>query len=336
MSVYTKTGDKGSTALFDGARVKKYDERVDTYGTFDELNASVSLATKYVNDARNRIFLEDVQRNLFYLCAELATEKADLTSNVIRITALEVKELETRIDLITANLPRINRFVLPGKCKASSHLHVSRTIARRAERLLVKLSETIFVRKEILQYINRLSDFLYILAREEDFQFTVSKLTSEIMSRYHAVSGVQIETIGVICMKKLTLSVFTELATAVEQVATSENVPVTMAIVGTDSQLLFHYRMTDALLVSTDLAKKKAYSAVAMKAETEALAGLVQPGAPLYQLEALTDGQVVTFGGGVPIYDENQQVIAGLGVSGGSVEEDVRIAKTALSIVGMR
>ena len=327
LRIYTKTGDKGSTSLFDGGRVKKYELRVETYGTFDELNAHISLCAKYVTSDENKNHLTKIQVTLFHLCAELATEHIDKQKNFTRITEADIKSLEETIDKYSKELPEIRRFLLLGERKAASHLHIARTVARRAERLLVKLSEEVTLSKEILQYVNRLSDFLYTMAREEDFRANLSKLTKEVITRY--TNEVKEHT-------GFSLDYFHQLAEVVEAAAKKENAAVTMSVVNKAGHHLFHYQMKDALLVSIDMAKKKAYTAVAIELPTHELAELVQPAAPWYQLETLTNGEIVTFGGGLPIYNDGGNIVGGLGISGATIEQDIAIAEEALLKVKMR
>ncbi|WP_271003859.1 cob(I)yrinic acid a,c-diamide adenosyltransferase [Listeria seeligeri] len=328
MSIYTKTGDKGTTALFDGSRVKKYDDRVETYGSFDELNAEISVAEKFVTSAENKTLLRNIERQLFYVCAELATENEAALASKIIITQNDISDLEQIIDTYTAKLPKVDSFVLPGSSTAGAFLHSARTIARRAERLLVRFAEQTSVRKELLQFVNRLSDCLYIVAREEDFRQMLDKATKLIVARYLELTEEKKPITAY-----LSFSFCENLMRKVCIISEEEGVPVTLAVVDAHGNTRFNYRMEHALLVSAELATKKAYSAVAMKTSTENLTEAVQPGAALYQLETLTNGDIVTFGGGVPLYAKDGTIIGGIGISGGSVEQDIRIAKKALSMI---
>jgi ATP:cob(I)alamin adenosyltransferase len=184
VSVYTKTGDKGSTSLFDGRRVKKYDLRVETYGTFDELNAHISLCEKYVTSEHNKEYLNRIQELLFCVGSELATEDKDKQNKLTLITAEDSRILEKAMDDYLGQLPKVTTFIMPGKSKAAAYLHVARTVSRRAERLLVRLGEDVDIREELYIYTNRLSDFLYTMAREEDFRWDVDVTTQTILERY--------------------------------------------------------------------------------------------------------------------------------------------------------
>jgi cob(I)alamin adenosyltransferase len=167
MKIYTKTGDAGTTGLFGGARLSKSHGRVHAYGEVDELNAVLGVARAAVQDAATAALLEHIQSELFDVGAELATtpERADKGS-LPRVTGEEVQRLEHAIDEREAVLPPLANFVLPGGSAAAAHLHVARTVCRRAERAVVNLAQGEAVRSEVLVYLNRLSDLLFVLARD--------------------------------------------------------------------------------------------------------------------------------------------------------------------------
>lgn len=166
MKIYTRTGDSGETALFDGRRVPKADLRVDAYGEIDELNAHIGLLLAEGLDADVRAMLDMVQRDLFAVGGRLADPGKRIAERVqkVAIGAGEVVRLETWIDGLEAELSPLRRFILPGGCRAGSLAHVARTVCRRAERRMVLLGPDAF-ETELLAYVNRLSDFLFVLAR---------------------------------------------------------------------------------------------------------------------------------------------------------------------------
>ena len=169
MAIYTKTGDTGTTALFDGTRVPKNSLRVDTYGTFDELNAQVSVCEKLVVSPDNKHVLHTLQHQLFRLCAEVATPHVEnLSESSNLISQQDISELEYMIDDYTNRLPQQHSFILSGNYLSAAELHVARTICRRGERLLISLGSVEPIRDEVRKFINRLSDALYIMARMED------------------------------------------------------------------------------------------------------------------------------------------------------------------------
>ncbi len=169
--IYTRGGDKGATSLADGARRRKDDIRVEAYGAIDEANAAIGVARLAIEDAALDAMLERIQNDLFDLGAELATPvtpgtKIDPATRLV-ITPAQVARLEKEIDALNADLSPLRSFVLPGGTAAAAHLHLARTISRRAERVMVTLAETEGEHLEpaALAYVNRLSDFLFVASR---------------------------------------------------------------------------------------------------------------------------------------------------------------------------
>ena len=169
--IYTRGGDAGETSLGSGQRVAKHDLRVAAYGTVDETNAVIGIARLQTADNPDiDAMLARVQNDLFDLGADLCTPEGDARSaskqeGALRIVAAQVTRLETEIDALNANLAPLSSFILPGGTAAAAHLHLARTIARRAERLMVELAASQPLNPAALQYINRLSDHLFVLAR---------------------------------------------------------------------------------------------------------------------------------------------------------------------------
>ena len=183
MKIYTKTGDKGTTALFGGTRVKKYNLRIESYGTVDELNSYIGLIkdqdiSQYIKDA-----LINVQTELFTLGAMLATppEKETLKSGKERLNIPKINEdsilfLENEIDKMDAELPQMTHFILPGGHQAVSFCHIARCVCRRAERLSVELNDEETINNDIIKYLNRLSDYLFTLARKLSKDLSVEEI----------------------------------------------------------------------------------------------------------------------------------------------------------------
>ena len=171
--VYTKTGDKGKTALVGGQRVSKSDARIETYGTIDELNAFVGGLAQLIQEefgASNEApwflaVLLRVQHELFNLGSITATLPSDVRPNQPQIKKKDIQQLEADIDRCNASLPTLRSFVLPGGSRSNADLHICRTICRRAERLLVGLAEADSVPAETIQYLNRLSDAFFVWSR---------------------------------------------------------------------------------------------------------------------------------------------------------------------------
>jgi cob(I)alamin adenosyltransferase len=166
VKIYTRTGDSGETALFDGTRVQKSDPRVAAYGDLDELNAWLGLVIAHLNDDDVAPKLRHIQRDLFAIGARLADPSHRIAGRVTKavISPDDIARLEGWIDALEAELPALRRFILAGGSSAGASLHVARTVCRRAERSMVVLGEDAF-EAELLQYVNRLSDLLFTMAR---------------------------------------------------------------------------------------------------------------------------------------------------------------------------
>jgi cob(I)alamin adenosyltransferase len=163
MNIYTKTGDKGTTSLFDNVRVSKDDIRVESYGTVDELGSFLGLAKNYVEDETIYNQIQDIQNKLFTVATNLATEDENKVKH--HILDEDISNLESLIDLYMGKLNNPTGFIVPGSSKKSSYLHVARTVCRRAERRIISLSNISYVDPLVLKYVNRLSDTLYAMAR---------------------------------------------------------------------------------------------------------------------------------------------------------------------------
>lgn len=166
MKIYTKTGDKGTTSLIGGTRVSKDDDRLDAYGTVDELNAWLGLILSLgVGEAESESFILWLQHKLFDLGAALATEKGSKWTPSL-ITDSDIEHIENEIDRIEPELPKHDKFILPGGTTVSSAANVARTVCRRAERVMIGLPSDIYPgQPEAQQFINRLSDYLFVLSR---------------------------------------------------------------------------------------------------------------------------------------------------------------------------
>ena len=175
MKIYTKTGDEGNTSLIGGYRVSKSDLRIESYGTVDELNSWLGLIAEYL--PKDRITeIQRIQHQLFSVGAQLASKSSEQKRTFSPIAAQDISELENYIDYYEELLPKMTHFILPGGSKASSQTHIARCVCRRAERIVVQLSRIDFVDKSLLIYLNRLSDYLFCLARA----FTFWKKKDEI------------------------------------------------------------------------------------------------------------------------------------------------------------
>ncbi len=172
MKIYTKTGDKGTTALFGGTRVPKHHIRIECYGTIDELNSYIGLIRDQEIDQVYKTALIKIQDRLFTVGAILATdpEKTTLKSgkdrlNIPKISPEDIADLEMQMDTMDGQLPPMTHFVLPGGHQTVSFCHIARCVCRRGERLATQLNELETVDSSVLKYLNRLSDYLFVLAR---------------------------------------------------------------------------------------------------------------------------------------------------------------------------
>ena len=164
MKIYTKTGDGGETGTFGGPRVRKDDARVEAMGDVDELNAVIGLARCDGLDERMDQLLRSIQNELFDLGAQIATPEPERLGTK-RVTAGLIARLESAIDEYEAQLPPLTAFILPGGVRPAAMLHLARTVCRRAERRVVALSRHAEIAEEVIVYLNRLSDLLFVLAR---------------------------------------------------------------------------------------------------------------------------------------------------------------------------
>ncbi|MGD9617477.1 MAG: cob(I)yrinic acid a,c-diamide adenosyltransferase [Alphaproteobacteria bacterium] len=165
--IYTRGGDRGETSLGDGSRVAKQSLRVEAFGTVDEANAAIGLTRLHTGGDREAdAMLARIQNDLFDLGADLCTpEEGSRASGALRIVAAQVERLEAEIDAMNAALRPLDSFILPGGSQAAAHLHLARTVTRRAERLVCALAAAETVNPEAIKYLNRLSDHLFVLGR---------------------------------------------------------------------------------------------------------------------------------------------------------------------------
>lgn len=165
MKIYTKTGDKGETSLIGGRRVLKSNIKIDSYGTVDELNAWIGLIADQRSAHKYQELLREIQGNLFVIGAQLASDPGKQVKELPKITSRSIEQLEQAIDIMDGGLQPLKNFILPGGSQEVSYCHVTRAVARRAERAVVALSEHEEIDELLIQYLNRLSDYLFTLAR---------------------------------------------------------------------------------------------------------------------------------------------------------------------------
>ena len=167
MKIYTRTGDDGTTGLIGGSRLKKNNIRLEAYGTVDELNSYIGVVRSFYFEEHADSVLETIQNKLFVIGAHLATDQTvEMIKSQIPVEIADIMLLEIEMDKMIEVLPPLNNFILPGGSQATAFCHVARTVCRRAERRIVELSEKSEVESNLIKYINRLSDYLFVLSRK--------------------------------------------------------------------------------------------------------------------------------------------------------------------------
>lgn len=175
--IYTKTGDKGETSLIGGTRVPKYHERIEAYGTLDELNAFIGLIRDQNIDAETKAILIEIQDRLFTAESSLAVDSDHPPLRKLpELNERDVVLLEKEIDKMNEELPPLSSFVLPGGHPVVSYCHIARTVCRRAERITIKLRENYQVNDLVIKYLNRLSDYLFVLSRKMTKDFNAEEI----------------------------------------------------------------------------------------------------------------------------------------------------------------
>lgn len=165
MKIYTKKGDTGETSLIGGTRVPKYHLRIETYGTVDELNSVVGIIRDLCEDSHSNDILKEIQDRLFTLGSSLASDPVKSRMSIPDLKDSDIELLEQEMDRMDGTLPELKNFILPGGHLAGSHCHVARCVCRRAERLAVHLAAEDQVDGRVITYLNRLSDYFFVLAR---------------------------------------------------------------------------------------------------------------------------------------------------------------------------
>lgn len=320
-NLYTRGGDKGQTSLVGGGRVSKSDPRVDCYGTVDEANSMLGLAYAQTDNEYIRATVRKIQGRLFAVGAELASDSPETAAALKgNISEEDVAFLENVVDTCTLTTGKQTHFVIPGVDPASAALHVARTIVRRAERRMVELP----VREVLTRYINRLSDAVYAMARlQEDMTMMREKVTDMVKE-----AMAQQTQAG---FPPMSLDILRRMADRAVEKARELGVPVVFSAVDAGGNLMLLQRMEGALVGSVEVSAGKAYTAYAFQMPTHELGAASRPDGPLYGIENANPGKIVLFGGGFP-YVVDGKVAGGIGVSGGTVEQDMEIARYAMSI----
>ena len=315
--IYTKRGDAGETSLLNGNSIKKSSIQVEAYGIVDEANTVIGFAKSLINDKEIKSILTNVQEK-FILVGAYLSAGADYESCVKeKISSEDITYLEKYIDEYNKRLLPLHKFIIPGDAESSASLHMARTVVRRAERAAVKLNENIKLPAEILKYLNRTSDLLFVLSRIEDDNKTVDYIKNKL---------IEILDIGKVEKNflRLNLEIAKKIVIAGEKKAKELGKDFVFTVVNSEGNLILQEKMDNALLISLEVSKKKAYTSVSLKTATADMAEMIKPGRALYTLQ--NDPKYIMFGGGIPLF-KNGELLGAIGVSGGSVEEDLCVAK---------
>ncbi|MDK2904518.1 MAG: hypothetical protein PWR12_594 [Eubacteriaceae bacterium] len=332
-NVYTRGGDKGETSLFGSSRIGKDNIEVDAYGTMDEANSAIGFAYSIIEDGAIKEILRHLQKRIFVLGAELASDDKGKEMLKDGICQNDIDYMEKVLDHYLEIVGPQRDFVIPGENKSSAALHVARTIVRRGERIIIHYNreQDNAVRPEMIKFVNRLSDTLFVLARMEDFNAVVKDVVGLVKEKINEATVS--EDAAVDKDQDFSLLRLAKKMSAAARVKAEEmGVPIVFSVVDQGGNLTYFERMEDALMVSIDISINKAFTANALKMSTDKVAGVVKEDGSLYGLQWTNDGRMVVFGGGYPI-KINGQIVGGIGVSGGSVDEDMIIAKSALEVL---
>ncbi len=327
-AIYTRTGDKGDTGLFGGSRVTKDSLRVEAYGTVDEANAALGVAKAGLPPGEWRDRIHQVQHRLFVLAAELASDAKGAEILAGKISGDDIVVLEQLIDDCLAVTGPQRAFVVPGRDQRSAAFHFARTVVRRAERRTLTLADTEPVRPELVKFLNRLSDAVYMMARLSEHWADLDRI--EAIVRTAVANALGTPDTAAPASGRLDLATAKALAEAAEYKASQLGVPIVFAAVDAAGNQILLHRMADSLLASIDIAINKAWSSAAFKQPTAQLGGAAA--GPLPGLADGNQGRVVLFGGGLPVFEDGT-IAGGLGVSGGTVEEDIEILTYAMTKV---
>ncbi|MFM8319851.1 MAG: cob(I)yrinic acid a,c-diamide adenosyltransferase [Chloroflexota bacterium] len=331
--IYTRGGDAGQTSLLGGLRVDKDDPRVEAYGTLDETTCAMGLAraTSRYDDLCRLII--DLQGDMIPVMSEIATLPGTMLKSgpPPQVSPAQVERLERFIDQYNAEWIQSRQFTRPGGSPASAALDMARSTCRRAERRLITLGRSEPVNPELFKYLNRLSDLLYVLARIDEQRTVIDAITRQLAAQPAAEQAGEPASIKGENLMLLSSIECDRMMLAGIHKAEALGVPMVLSIVDQNGDVIQTRRMDNALVVSITLAPNKAYTAAAVRMPTEALNQLTQPGQPLFDLQANLP-RITPVGGGLPLCGKDGQLVGAVGVSGGSVEQDIAVAQAMLAV----
>lgn len=345
MSIYTKRGDRGITDMAHVGNISKSDDRIRLMGEADELNSHIELVKSMLRQSEILQLLERIQKNLDLIAAGVSNPY----DRDCKVSEKETAVLEAETDKLEALCEKPVPEKLTEKSRLAAEIDIARTVARRTERCLAQVSVKFGADTESKRFLNRLSDYLYILARyieyysdlsvelsddhagalakTSDSNTDVLKKTTDINE---AVIQEVLKRMGI--QSRITLDTAKKLIERLEQEAVRRGQRAVIAVCNPEGNPVAVHVMDGAFLVSFDVAMKKAYTAVAVKMSTMELSKIAQPGGTFYGVDKLDGGKIVIFGGGIPLKSGNT-IIGGLGISGGTGEEDHSLAEYGQSVL---
>lgn len=315
MKVYTRKGDSGETGLFGGSRIAKDSIKVEAYGSIDEAAAFIGEARAIIKDEKVKNILHKIQEKFLVIGAHLASDSNGINKLKESIEESDIVELEKIIDEYSKTLLPLYKFIIPGDNRESATLHVARTVVRRSERRIVTLKERENIDPKLLKYVNRVSDVLFVLSRVVEDDATVKSISEAIINTLNSNE------------KKLNLKSAKKIVEAGEKKAKELGLDFVLTVVNKEGHLILEEKMDNAIFASIDIAFKKAYTAAALKIDTVNLTELTKPTGSLYGLQ--NDSRYIIFGGGF-LLKVNGEIVGAIGVSGGTVEQDMEVAKACV------
>lgn len=352
MSTYTGNGDRGLTELVRTKNVSKSDNRVELLGTIEELSCHLGVIRTLPVEIEVRETLKDIQMYL----KTVAGGVSDPYSKEGHLGPEATEKLEREISRMEGAFTYQIDESLPGDYASSAQIDLARSVARRAERVLAAVSVKFGADTGAKKFMNRLSDYLYTLARYQEVQKADDPIISETavseqtsIRKDHAEPPKQAEAISsekdlktaeivrevlkrMGIQGRISLDAAKRLIEEVEKEAQRQDKKAVIAVCGPDGNPIAVHVMDGAFLVSFDVAVKKAYTAVAVKMSTMELNALAQPGGTFYGLDKMEGGNIIIFGGGIPL-KVGDTIVGGLGVSGGTGEEDHALAQYGASLL---
>ena len=345
MSIYTKRGDRGITDMAHVGNISKSDDRIRLMGEADELNSHIELVKSMLRQSEILQLLERIQKNLDLIAAGVSNPY----DRDCKVSEKETAVLEAETDKLEALCEKPVPEKLTGKSRLAAEIDIARTVARRTERCLAQVSVKFGVDTESKRFLNRLSDYLYILARyieyysdlsvelSDDHAGALAKTSdnnTDVLKKTADINEAVIQEVlkrmGI--QSRITLDTAKKLIERLEQEAVRRGQRAVIAVCNPEGNPVAVHVMDGAFLVSFDVAMKKAYTAVAVKMSTMELSKIAQPGGTFYGVDKLDGGKIVIFGGGIPLKSGNT-IIGGLGISGGTGEEDHSLAEYGQSVL---